>query len=149
MTKSYIIIGAYIKCYINKCGNTTTTTFIKTQNHSTNYLFSQSRSTIYHNFLFTVIWVNARRNICVKSVKDKQLRFGIEFSLLNQFKSTARKGGDNMTLLELDSFIKELVKLAIEMGANEMYIRKLILVNGGDLREAIYRGWIKPLETEV
>jgi hypothetical protein len=53
-----------------------------------------------------------------------------------------------MTLLELDSFIKDLVELAIEMGANEMYIRKLILVNGGDLREAIYRDWIKPLESE-
>jgi hypothetical protein len=53
-----------------------------------------------------------------------------------------------MTLWELDSFIKELVELAIEMGANEMYIRKLILDNGGDLREAIYRGWVKALEGE-
>jgi hypothetical protein len=53
-----------------------------------------------------------------------------------------------MTTWELDAFIKELVELAIEMGANEMYIRKLLLVNNCDLREAIYRGWIKPLESE-
>jgi hypothetical protein len=53
-----------------------------------------------------------------------------------------------MTTWELDTFIKELVELAIEMGANEMYVRKLLLNNGCDLREAIYRGWIKPLENE-
>ena len=53
-----------------------------------------------------------------------------------------------MTIQQQDTLIAELIELAIEIGANEMYIRKLILVNGGDLREAIYRGWVKELEED-
>jgi uncharacterized protein with ACT and thioredoxin-like domain len=48
-----------------------------------------------------------------------------------------------MTIKQQDTLIIELIELAIEMGANEMYIRRLILVNGGDLRQAVCRGWIK------
>lgn len=47
-----------------------------------------------------------------------------------------------MTLQEKDIFIKELIELALELGANKFYINKLILSNGMTLEEAIYRGYI-------
>ena len=53
-----------------------------------------------------------------------------------------------MNIQQQDTLIAELIDLALELGANEMYVRKLIVVNGGDLREAIYRGWVKELQED-
>jgi len=47
-----------------------------------------------------------------------------------------------MTIQQQDTLIKELIELALELGANKFYINKLILSNGMTLQEAIYRGYI-------
>jgi hypothetical protein len=53
-----------------------------------------------------------------------------------------------MTLQENDDLIKELIALALELGANKFYINKLILSYGITWYEAIYRGFIEDEESE-
>lgn len=53
-----------------------------------------------------------------------------------------------MTLQEQDNLIKELIDLALEMGANKYYINKIILSNGMSLQEALYRGYIEEKEND-
>lgn len=53
-----------------------------------------------------------------------------------------------MTLQQTDILIKELIDLALELGANKFYINKLLLGNGLSIQESIYRGFIKDNESE-
>jgi hypothetical protein len=48
-----------------------------------------------------------------------------------------------MTTQQQDTLITELIELAIGLGANKLYINKLIITNGMTLEEAIYRGYIE------
>jgi hypothetical protein len=52
-----------------------------------------------------------------------------------------------MTLQQNDDLIKELIALSLELGANKLYINKLILSYGITWYEAIYRGFIKDEES--
>lgn len=47
-----------------------------------------------------------------------------------------------MTEQQKDTLIKELIELAIGMGASKWYVNNLIMENGMTLQEAIYRGYI-------
>jgi hypothetical protein len=49
---------------------------------------------------------------------------------------------NKMTQQENDDLIKELIALALELGANKFYINKIILSYGINWYEAIYRGLI-------
>lgn len=52
-----------------------------------------------------------------------------------------------MTIQQQDDLIKELIALALELGANKFYINKIILTNGMTLEEATYRGYISDNES--
>lgn len=52
-----------------------------------------------------------------------------------------------MTIQQQDALIKDLIDLALELGANKFYINKLILSYGMTLQEAIYRGYIVDSES--
>lgn len=47
------------------------------------------------------------------------------------------------TIQQQDAIIIDLIKLALELGANPLYVNKLILINGMSLQEATYRGYIE------